>query len=115
MLVISAERIISSLSPVELPLVGVSPSQLVSLLTDQLSAPVPEFQISSTLSGGLAPPSVAVRLKLEGLCAMTGVGGDSATVTVTLSLRIKPSFSAKISKVPLLPIETATVPLAFVI
>jgi len=63
-------------------------SQLAVSVSDQSMTPVPEFQMSSTWCGGTAPPCVAVKVKLAGLCAMSGmvavgVGvGESVAVAV---------------------------------
>ena len=63
----STETVTLSVSPVELPLVGFKLSHVALSLTDQLSVLPPEFQMLSVWLDGLAPPWVAVKLKLDGL------------------------------------------------
>ena len=80
----STDAITLSASPVELPLVGLRLSQVASSLTDQLSVPPPEFQMLNVWLDGLAPPSVAVKLKLDGLYDMVGRGGFMVRLTGTV-------------------------------
>ena len=77
----STETLTGSCSPVELPLAGLRLSQVASSLTDQLRVPLPEFQISKVWLDGLAPPWVAVKLKLDGLRDIVGGAGFMVRLT----------------------------------
>ena len=59
-----------SISPVEVPLVGNKLSQAGLSLTDQLRVPPPEFHMLRVWLDGLGSPSVAVKLRLDGLYDM---------------------------------------------
>jgi len=73
----------SSVSPVDVPMVGLRLSQLASSLTNQFRVPPPEFQIRRFWLDGLGPSWVAVKLKFEGLEAMIG---NSDVLVVKLHL-----------------------------
>jgi hypothetical protein len=77
----STETVTLSVSPVELPLVGLKLSQAALSLTDQLSVPPPEFQMLNVWLDGLDPPWVAVKLKLDGLRDMVGGAGFMVRLT----------------------------------
>lgn len=73
---VSTDRLTPSISPVELPLVGLTLSQGALSLIDQLSIPLPEFPILNVWFGGLGSSCSTLKLKLKGLTAMAeGDGG----------------------------------------
>jgi hypothetical protein len=69
---------------VELPLVGLSLSQAASSLKDQVSVPMPEFQISSVPFAGAEPPSPAVKVRLSGLKDISGAAELICRLTGTV-------------------------------
>jgi len=62
-----------------LPVVGDKVSQSASLDTDQSKAPLPEFDMCKVSVNRLVSPCWALKVKLDGLKAMVGGGGQPKT------------------------------------
>ncbi len=70
--------------PAPVPLTGDSVSQVWLSLTVQLRVPPPVFDTLTLCAAGFAPPAVAVKLRLAGVMARTGVAGFTVSVTATV-------------------------------
>ena len=75
--VVSTDMVMLSLSPLELPLVESKLSQPASLLADHSKIPSPEFHMLKLWLAGLASPSVALKLRFDGLKDIVGGKGTS--------------------------------------
>ena len=60
------------------PLAGLTLSHPALLVPFQLSVPPPVFEIDNVWFAGFDPPSVAVKVKLDGLTPIVGGGGAPA-------------------------------------
>lgn len=73
---------LAATDPLPVPEVGLRLNQFTLSLTVQLSVPEPEFVMLTFWLAGFAPPCVAVKVKLEGLRLIVGLGA-AFTVSVT--------------------------------
>ncbi|MBA7670371.1 hypothetical protein ES703_78516 [subsurface metagenome] len=97
-----ADTVTVSVSPVELPAVGLRFNQLAPSLTVQLSVPSSEFQILRLWLLGFAPFLTALKLKDAGEHESAGCP-DADTLTVEVAAAVRSSSSETIKTAVCIP------------
>lgn len=87
--------------PLLVPEAGLTVSQLVLSLADQVSVPPPVLLIVSDWGAGLLPPCLAIKDRLVGLAPMVGGTGAVVTVSVTGTVTLEAAPVAASVIVPL--------------
>ena len=93
---VPTDTVILSISPLELPLAGLRLRQPAPLYADHSNEPLPDFHTLKLWLAGLSSPSVASKLRFDGLKDIVGGKGTSIARLTNTVLGLLPAPGAEI-------------------